>query len=157
PTDTRPGRTDRRARAWWQQLSANTRHTSAHPTGRRRWSSPRYDGTLQARRGTCTDLDSAGIARRICRPAAAVHRPPCRRRAADRQRTTGGSAGVGAARTSPARRLGHNGVRMSVALFDLGQRLRAASEARPVARSAFAPVLPPVDPVAVTITGSGDG
>ena len=46
---------------------------------------------------------------------------------------------------------------MSGALFDLGQRLRAAADARPVARSAFAPVLPPVDPVAVTITGSGDG
>ena len=45
---------------------------------------------------------------------------------------------------------------MSVALFDLGQRLRAAAESRPVARSAFAPVLPPVDPVAITITGSGD-
>ena len=45
---------------------------------------------------------------------------------------------------------------MSVALFDLGQRLRAAAESRPVARSTFAPVLPPVDPVAVTITGSGN-
>ena len=45
---------------------------------------------------------------------------------------------------------------MSVALFDLGQRLRAAADAQPVARSAFAPVLPPVDPVAITINGSGD-
>ena len=45
---------------------------------------------------------------------------------------------------------------MSVGLFDLGQRLRAAVDARPVARSAFAPVLPPVAPVAVTIRGSGD-
>src|SRR5207237_9897789 len=53
-------------------------------------------------------------------------------------------------------RLGHGGLRMSVALFDLGQRLRAAADARPVGRSAFAPVLPPVDPVAVTVTGSGD-
>ena len=45
---------------------------------------------------------------------------------------------------------------MSVALFDLGQRLRAASLSRPVPRSAFAPVLPPVDPVAATVTGTGD-
>ncbi|MBV9172786.1 MAG: hypothetical protein JOZ81_22175 [Chloroflexi bacterium] len=45
---------------------------------------------------------------------------------------------------------------MSVALFDLGQRLRAAAESRPVARSTYAPVLPPVNPVAVTISGSGD-
>ena len=46
---------------------------------------------------------------------------------------------------------------MSVALFDLGQRLRAATLARPVARSTFAPVLPPIDPVAITLTGAGDG
>ena len=46
---------------------------------------------------------------------------------------------------------------MSVALFDLGQRLRAATLRQPVARAAFAPVLPPVDPVAVTVTGSGEG
>ena len=46
---------------------------------------------------------------------------------------------------------------MSVALFDLGQRLRSATLARPVARSTFAPVLPPIDPVAVTLTGTGDG
>ena len=46
---------------------------------------------------------------------------------------------------------------MSVALFDLGQRLRSATLARPVARSTFAPVLPPTDPVAVTITGGGGG
>ena len=45
---------------------------------------------------------------------------------------------------------------MSVALFDLGQRLHAASLSRPVPRSAFAPVLPPVDPVAATVTGTGD-
>jgi hypothetical protein len=45
---------------------------------------------------------------------------------------------------------------MSVALFDLGQRLRAAAESRPIARCAFAPVLPPIDPVAVTVTGSGE-
>ena len=45
---------------------------------------------------------------------------------------------------------------MSIALFDLGQRLRAAADARPLASSAFAPVVPPVDPVAVTITGAGD-
>jgi hypothetical protein len=45
---------------------------------------------------------------------------------------------------------------MSVAFFDLGQRLRAAAESRPVSRSSFAPVLPPVNPVAVMITGSGD-
>jgi hypothetical protein len=46
---------------------------------------------------------------------------------------------------------------VSVALFDLGQRLRAATLARPVARAAFAPVLPPIDPVAITVTGTGDG
>lgn len=45
---------------------------------------------------------------------------------------------------------------MSVVLFDLGQRLRAATLARPVARSTYAPVLPPIDPVAVTLTGTGD-
>jgi hypothetical protein len=45
---------------------------------------------------------------------------------------------------------------MSVALFDLGQRLRAATLARPVARSTFAPVLPPTDPVAVTLIGAGE-
>ncbi len=45
---------------------------------------------------------------------------------------------------------------MSVALFDLGHRLRAAAQSRPVARSTFAPVLAPVDPVAVTVTGTGD-
>ena len=45
---------------------------------------------------------------------------------------------------------------MSVALFDLGQRFRAATLGRPVARAAFAPVLPPVAPVAVMLTGSGD-
>jgi hypothetical protein len=45
---------------------------------------------------------------------------------------------------------------VSVALFDLGQRLRAASLSRPVPRSAFAPVLPPTDPVAVTVTGAGE-
>jgi hypothetical protein len=46
---------------------------------------------------------------------------------------------------------------VSVALFDLGQRLRAATLARPVARSTFAPVLPPIDPLAITATGAGDG
>jgi len=46
---------------------------------------------------------------------------------------------------------------MSAALFDLGQRLRSATLARPVARSTFAPVLPPIDPVAITLTGTGDG
>jgi hypothetical protein len=45
---------------------------------------------------------------------------------------------------------------MSVALFDLGQRLRAATLGRPVARSVFAPVLPPTDPVAVTLIGTGE-
>ena len=45
---------------------------------------------------------------------------------------------------------------MSVALFDLGQRLRSATLGCPVARAAFAPVLPPVDPIAVVVTGSGD-
>lgn len=45
---------------------------------------------------------------------------------------------------------------MSVALFDLGQRLHAASVRRPVARSTFAPVLPPSDPVAVMVTGKND-
>ncbi len=46
---------------------------------------------------------------------------------------------------------------MSVALFDLGQRLRAATLGRPVARCAFAPVLPPVHPIAVTLSGAGEG
>jgi hypothetical protein len=46
---------------------------------------------------------------------------------------------------------------VSVALFDLGQRLRSATVARPLARSTFAPVLPPIDPVAVGLTGTGDG
>jgi hypothetical protein len=46
---------------------------------------------------------------------------------------------------------------VSVALFDLGQRLRAATLARPVPRSTFAPVLPPIDPLAITVTGAGDG
>jgi hypothetical protein len=46
---------------------------------------------------------------------------------------------------------------MSVALFDLGQRLRAATLGRPVARCSFAPVLPPVDPIAVTLSGAGEG
>jgi hypothetical protein len=45
---------------------------------------------------------------------------------------------------------------VSVALFDLGQRLRAAELRRPVARSAFAPVLPPLQPVAVMVIGAGD-
>ena len=45
---------------------------------------------------------------------------------------------------------------MSVALFDLGQRLRAATLARPVARSVFAPVLPPLEPVAIAVACSGD-
>jgi hypothetical protein len=44
---------------------------------------------------------------------------------------------------------------VSVALFDLGERLRSATSARPVARSIFAPVLPPTDPVAVTLIGAG--
>ena len=44
---------------------------------------------------------------------------------------------------------------MSAVLFDLGQRLRAATLGQPVARAAFAPVLPPLNPVAVTVAGSG--
>ena len=43
---------------------------------------------------------------------------------------------------------------MSVWLFDLGQRLRAATLGHPVARSAFAPILPPSSPVAVNLSGS---
>jgi hypothetical protein len=46
---------------------------------------------------------------------------------------------------------------VSLALFDLGQRLRAAALARPVARSTYAPVLPPVDPLAISLIGAGDG
>jgi hypothetical protein len=45
---------------------------------------------------------------------------------------------------------------VSVALFDLGQRLRSATLGCPVARAAFAPVLPPVDPIAVMVTGGGE-
>src|SRR5437773_8783495 len=45
---------------------------------------------------------------------------------------------------------------MSVALFDLGQRLRSATLGCPVSGARFAPVLPQVDPVAVMVTGSGD-
>src|SRR5438045_4083927 len=44
---------------------------------------------------------------------------------------------------------------MSVALFDAGQRLRAAALGRPVARASYAPVLKPTDPIAVTVRGSG--
>ena len=46
---------------------------------------------------------------------------------------------------------------MSVSLFDLGQRLRAATLGQPVARSRFTPVIPPSAPVAVTVTSSGHG
>jgi hypothetical protein len=46
---------------------------------------------------------------------------------------------------------------VSVGLFDLGQRLRSATLVRPVARSTFAPVLPPINPVAITLSGAGDG
>jgi hypothetical protein len=45
---------------------------------------------------------------------------------------------------------------MSTALFDLGQRLRAATLGKPVARATFAPVLPPANPVAVIVRGHGD-
>jgi hypothetical protein len=45
---------------------------------------------------------------------------------------------------------------VSVALFDLGQRLHAAALRQPVVRSAFAPVLPPTGPVAVMVSGSGE-
>jgi len=45
---------------------------------------------------------------------------------------------------------------VSVALFDLGQRFRAATLGRPVPRALFAPVLPPTNPVAVVLTGAGD-
>jgi hypothetical protein len=46
---------------------------------------------------------------------------------------------------------------MSVALFDLGQHLHAATLGLPVARCRFAPVLRPVEPIAVTIAGAGEG
>jgi hypothetical protein len=46
---------------------------------------------------------------------------------------------------------------MSVALFDLAQRMRAATLGRPVLRCAFAPVLPPANPIAVTVSGTGEG
>jgi hypothetical protein len=46
---------------------------------------------------------------------------------------------------------------VTVALFDLGQRLRAATIGQPVARSRFAPVLAPVEPIAVTVAGAGEG
>ena len=46
---------------------------------------------------------------------------------------------------------------MSVSLFDLGQRLRAATLAHPVARSAFAPVLPPSTRSPSRLPAAGDG
>jgi hypothetical protein len=46
---------------------------------------------------------------------------------------------------------------MSIALFDLGQRLHAATMGQPVARCRFAPVLPPGEPIAVTVVGAGQG
>jgi hypothetical protein len=46
---------------------------------------------------------------------------------------------------------------VSLALFDLGQRLHAATLGQPVARCCFVPVLPPVEPIAVTVTGAGEG
>jgi hypothetical protein len=46
---------------------------------------------------------------------------------------------------------------VSIALFDLGQRLHAATLRRPVACCNFAPVLPPVEPVAATVAGAGEG
>jgi hypothetical protein len=45
---------------------------------------------------------------------------------------------------------------MSVPLFDLGQRLHAAVLQQPVPRATFAPVLKPVNPLAVAVTGSGE-
>ena len=45
---------------------------------------------------------------------------------------------------------------MSATLFDLAQRFRAATLGCPVARASYAPVLPPVEPVAVSLAGSRD-
>ena len=65
--------------------------------------------------------------------------------------------GVGRTHTRPPCRVGPGGgPAVSVTLFDLGQRLRAATLGHPVARAAFAPVLPPIAPIAVMISGSGD-
>ena len=44
---------------------------------------------------------------------------------------------------------------MSADLYDLGQRLRAAATGRPVPRAAYAPALPPLDPIAVTLDQHG--
>jgi hypothetical protein len=46
---------------------------------------------------------------------------------------------------------------VSVALFGLGQRLHAATVGQPVAGCRFAPVLPPVETIAVTVGGAGEG
>jgi hypothetical protein len=46
---------------------------------------------------------------------------------------------------------------VSITLVDLGQRLRAAMLGQPVARCRFAPVLPAVEPIAVTVAGAGEG
>lgn len=45
---------------------------------------------------------------------------------------------------------------MSRGLFDLGVRLRAATERRPVPIAHFAPVLPPVNPIAVVVDDDGE-
>ena len=94
---------------------------------------------------------------RLRRSAAARHRPGCRRCGSHRQRTAGPTSRAARAGQRTPGRLVRRGSRVSVALFDLGQRLRSATLARPVARSTFAPVLPPIDPVAITLTGAGDG
>jgi hypothetical protein len=44
---------------------------------------------------------------------------------------------------------------MSVEAFDLAQRLHAAATGAASTRCRYAPVLPPTDPVAITLTGSG--
>jgi hypothetical protein len=46
---------------------------------------------------------------------------------------------------------------MSFELYDLAQRLHAASTGIPAARSRYAPCLPPTDPIAVTIDDTADG
>lgn len=45
---------------------------------------------------------------------------------------------------------------MSIELFDLASRLRAATTGRPLPRSTYAPALPPTDAIAVTATGTHD-
>src|SRR5207302_153802 len=96
-----------------------------------------------------------GCAGRLRRSAATGHQPGCRPCGSHSQWAAGPTSRAKRAGQRAPGRLVRRGSRVSVVLFDLGQRLRSATLARPVARSTFAPILPPIDPVAVTLTGAG--